>query len=65
MWSAYVLTRPMGASIGDFLSQARVDGGLALGTTGTSALLLAAIVTVVVYLTRSKRDRTPPALRDA
>jgi uncharacterized membrane-anchored protein len=35
-WIAYVLTRPLGASIGDYLSQARSEGGLGLGTTVTS-----------------------------
>lgn len=29
-WIAYILTRPLGASIGDYLSQARADGGLSL-----------------------------------
>ena len=32
-WIAYILTRPLGASIGDYLSQPRADGGLGLGTT--------------------------------
>ncbi|GAA3823850.1 membrane protein [Cellulomonas soli] len=55
-WAAYVLTRPLGASIGDLLSQSRADGGLGLGTTGTSILFLAAIAAVVVYLTVTRRD---------
>src|SRR5205823_696686 len=54
-WAAYIVTRPLGASIGDYLSQPRHDGGLGLGTTGTSALFLAAILGLVVYLTRTKR----------
>jgi uncharacterized membrane-anchored protein len=58
-WMAYILTRPLGASIGDYLSQAPADGGLGLGTTGTSVLFLAAILTLVVYLTLTGRDRTP------
>jgi uncharacterized membrane-anchored protein len=37
-WVAYVPTRPLGASIGDELSQARGDGGLGVGTTATSVL---------------------------
>ena len=53
---AYILTRPLGASIGDFLSQPRADGGLGLGTTVTSAIFLAAILGVVVYLAVSKVD---------
>ncbi len=58
-WVAYVLTRPLGASIGDYLSQPTADGGLGLGTTGTSVLFLTTILTLVVYLTLSKRDQTP------
>jgi uncharacterized membrane-anchored protein len=57
-WLAYILTRPLGASIGDYLSQKPADGGLGLGTLGTSALFLATILAVVVYLTRTKRDQT-------
>ncbi len=56
-WIAYILTRPLGASIGDYLSQARADGGLGLGTTGTSALFLAAILVVVIYLSLTKVDQ--------
>ena len=55
-WIAYVLTRPLGASCGDLLSQAQSAGGLGLGTTGTSALFLTIILALVVYLSLSKRD---------
>lgn len=55
-WLVYVFTRPLGASIGDFLSQDRSVGGLGLGTTVTSVLFLGAILVVVVYLTISKAD---------
>ncbi len=57
-WIAYILTRPLGASLGDYLSQTRADGGLALGTTVTTALFLAAIVLVVAYLSITRRDVT-------
>ncbi len=60
-WLAYILTRPLGASIGDYLSQARTDGGLGLGTTGTSFLFLGAILCLVIYLAWSKRDVVPQA----
>ncbi len=56
-WLAYILTRPLGASIGDWLSQPRADGGLGFGSTWTSVLFLAAILTLVSYLTISKRDQ--------
>ncbi len=56
-WAAYVMTRPLGASIGDGLSAAKKDGGLGLGTTGTSFLFLALIAVLVTYLTISRVDR--------
>jgi uncharacterized membrane-anchored protein len=58
-WVAYVLTRPLGASLGDGLSQARADGGLGLGTTTTSALFLAVILAVVAYLAVTRSDVNP------
>ena len=57
-WIAYILTRPLGASLGDYLSQKRVDGGLGLGTTVTSVIFLSAILIVVVYLSITRKDAT-------
>lgn len=56
-WLAYVLTRPLGANIGDFLASPSGDGGLGLGTLGTSALFLGTILAVVTYLSISHVDR--------
>ncbi|MEO6103316.1 MAG: hypothetical protein ABIP44_06720 [Pseudoxanthomonas sp.] len=55
-WLAYILTRPLGASFGDLLSQSNADGGLGLGTTGTSVAFLVVIVVLVTYLSITKRD---------
>jgi uncharacterized membrane-anchored protein len=55
-WIAYILTRPLGASIGDYLSQPVEETGLGLGTILTSLIFLSAILALVVYLTISKRD---------
>ncbi len=55
-WLAYILTRPLGASLGDLLSQPRNLGGLGLGTTGTSGIFLVTILALVIYLARSRRD---------
>jgi uncharacterized membrane-anchored protein len=60
-WLAYILTRPLGASIGDYLSQAQTDGGLGLGTTVTSGIFLGAILLTVIYLAVSRVDVTTPA----
>jgi uncharacterized membrane-anchored protein len=57
-WLAYILTRPLGANIGDFLGSPHSDGGLGLGTLGTSVLFLGTIVAVVAYLTKTHKDRT-------
>lgn len=56
-WIAYILTRPLGASVGDYLSQAKDEGGLELGTLVTSGIFLIAIVGVVLFLTLTKRDQ--------
>ena len=58
-WIAYILTRPLGASLGDFLSQPLDAGGLALGTVETSAIFLITIFGVVIYLTITRRDQSP------
>src|SRR5579872_1107641 len=58
-WIAYILTRPLGASIGDYLSQAKTDGGLGLGTVVTSLIFLGAILATVIYLAITKKDQTP------
>ena len=60
-WVAYILTRPLGASLGDYLSQTRADGGLGLGTTVTSAIFLTAILGTVVYLSVTRKDATEAA----
>jgi uncharacterized membrane-anchored protein len=60
-WLAYILTRPLGASIGDEMSQHDPKyGGLNLGTTGTSYIFLGCILALVVYLSLTKKDQTPP-----
>jgi uncharacterized membrane-anchored protein len=46
-WLAYILTRPLGASLGDLLSQSREYGGIGFGTTTTSLVFLTVIATLV------------------
>ena len=58
-WLAYILTRPLGASIGDELSQnSHKYGGLGLGTTGTSYIFLGCILALVTFLSLTRRDAT-------
>lgn len=49
-WLAYILTRPLGASLGDLLSQSRSYGGLGLGTVQTSLVFLIIITALVTFL---------------
>lgn len=55
-WLIYVCTRPLGASLGDYLTQAKKYGGLGLGASVTSAMFLSAILVTVLFLTFTKRD---------
>jgi uncharacterized membrane-anchored protein len=55
-WLAYILTRPLGASIGDWLSQPVEETGLGLGTILTSVIFLATILALVVYLSITRKD---------
>ncbi|GHI02814.1 hypothetical protein AQI88_03510 [Streptomyces cellostaticus] len=57
-WIVYILTRPLGASIGDYLSQPTGSGGLGLGTVVTSGVFLAVILGLVVYLGVTRKDVT-------
>jgi uncharacterized membrane-anchored protein len=61
-WIAYVLTRPFGASCGDLLSQPASNGGLGLGTTGTSIVFLVTILVSVAYMTATQKVRRAPQL---
>jgi uncharacterized membrane-anchored protein len=54
-WLAYILTRPLGASFGDLLSQPGEYGGMGLGTIITSAMFLTAIIGIVAYMSATHR----------
>jgi len=59
-WVAFVLTRPFGATVGDFLTKSHEKGGLDFGTVGSSlvlaGILLAMIVAASVYKNRDMRQ---------
>jgi uncharacterized membrane-anchored protein len=58
-WSAYILTRPLGATLGDTLTKPHAEGGLALGRI-MSSLTIAAAMVVLVVLTEKPRRAAPP-----
>ncbi len=55
-WLVYIMTRPLGASLGDYLSQPSTYGGLGLGAAVTSAIFLLAIMATVIFLAVTKKD---------
>jgi uncharacterized membrane-anchored protein len=57
-WLAYILTRPLGASIGDLLSQPLKNGGLGFGTVGTTISFTTTIAILIVYLSL-KQEKQP------
>lgn len=63
-WLAYILTRPLGASLGDLLSQSREYGGVGLGTIYTSLAFLTVIVALVTYLSLTEHPRNAPAAQE-
>ncbi|MED4782162.1 hypothetical protein [Brevibacillus choshinensis] len=58
-WIVYIMTRPLGASLGDYLSQPQKHGGLGLGAPVTSVIFIIAIILTVVFLSVTKRDLIP------
>ncbi|KAA0022364.1 COG4705 family protein [Antrihabitans cavernicola] len=55
-WLAYILTRPLGANLGDWFASPTADHGLGVGTALTSVIFLVAIFATVGYLTFSRSD---------
>ncbi|MGO4692276.1 COG4705 family protein [Glaciibacter sp. 2TAF33] len=55
-WFAYVATRPLGASVADWLGKPTVEGGIGVGSGPVSLVLTAAIAALVAYLSLTRRD---------
>ena len=64
-WAAFVLTRPLGATVGDYFTKPTIKGGLGLGTYGASAVLLTVLLAGMAFMAtkerRSVRQPVPPA----
>jgi uncharacterized membrane-anchored protein len=65
-WLAFVLTRPLGANIGDFMTKTHEQGGLDFGTVGSSLVLAAVLVVLVGFASHYHKPRTiEPRMADA
>jgi uncharacterized membrane-anchored protein len=60
-WSAYVVTRPLGASVADYVSKARSISGLGFGDGRTALIATVAVAIGVAYLAISRTDIQSPA----
>jgi uncharacterized membrane-anchored protein len=57
-WIAFVLTRPLGAVVGDFLDKPLENGGLALSRFGASAALLVVMLALIFLFAQRPAQRT-------
>jgi uncharacterized membrane-anchored protein len=64
-WVAYILTRPLGASMGDYFAKPTIADGLGWGTVFTSLVFLGIILVLVVYLTIRNSGRPVRATSEA
>ncbi len=55
-WCAYVLTRPFGASVADWLGKPKILGGLGWGDGPVAFALIGMIAILVAYLAITRRD---------
>jgi uncharacterized membrane-anchored protein len=62
-WVAFVLTRPFGATLGDFLTKPHEKGGLDFGTVGSSAVLAAVLLVMITgaWYVQRRDSRQPVA----
>ncbi|WP_067139705.1 COG4705 family protein [Microtetraspora malaysiensis] len=58
-WTAFVLTRPLGATVGDFFSKPVVKGGLGYGTIGSSLVLVGVLAALILYTMWRQRAAAP------
>jgi uncharacterized membrane-anchored protein len=64
-WLAFILTRPLGATLGDILTKTHEQGGLDLGTIGSSIVLGAFLVACILFLTRNRPQGKVRQISDA
>jgi uncharacterized membrane-anchored protein len=57
-WAAFIITRPLGAVVGDFLDKPIADGGLALSRYGASATLLLVMIACILIFPQRAADTT-------
>ena len=56
-WSAFILTRPLGATLGDFLDKPLANGGLAIGRFYASLVLAAVMIAIILFIPQRPAKR--------
>ncbi len=56
-WLAFILTRPLGASLGDFMTKPATEGGMGIGMLTVNALFFSVIIGLVIYLTIQQKNK--------
>jgi len=64
-WFAYVVTRPLGASLADYFGRARSLSGVGFGSGRVAVIVTIAVAILVGYLAVTRRDIQPPPVRPA
>ncbi len=59
-WTAFVLTRPLGATVGDLFTKSHAQGGLGFGTIGSSAVLAIILIALIVQTTSTGKVKRGP-----
>jgi uncharacterized membrane-anchored protein len=62
-WAAFILTRPLGATVGDFLDKPTSNGGLALSRPLASAVIFGLIV-ALIFMLPQRPGRHPGAITE-
>jgi uncharacterized membrane-anchored protein len=60
-WATYILTRPLGATLGDTLTKPRAQGGLEFGRLTANATIVLAMVVLVLLSPKLRRPASVPA----
>lgn len=60
-WAAYILSRPLGATLGDTLTKPHSEGGLELGRITSSLAIAAFMVLGIILMSRRKQQRSVPS----
>ena len=55
-WIAFVLTRPFGATLGDYLTKTKDKGGIGFGTIGSSSVLMVVLIGLIIFSHQSKEQ---------